>query len=455
MKRLVVLLLLLLNSAFAQYTLQSTRVGDRTFQSISYYGIGFIRAEFLSPYFLVSVDSRSVRVSYGPNSLTLPIENSPERGIYQSYYVEVNNEVRTGFPAIVVNRGIFVPVQAVAEALKINLSGNTMVIPTARLGNVASKTDAKYDRLVFELDQNVVIEDQSTSKNIKLVVRNAWGKSTTYTTTGKYLPKVKAEVVGKDLVFTAPLPKASGYQFFFTPLSDRKARLVLDAGSQFTPKQTVLEERILKPVIVLDAGHGGNDTGGTKGVTEKDLTLEVVRKMGQALSKAGWTVKYTRTSDTAVSLANRAALARSSDAFVSIHLGYGLGASQSGVVLSYPSGDEHLEYIRQVRGETQPSLGVSSNEQIKTFAQTVQKELSRVKVTAKLRPTRDLYLLSEAPKAAMMVELGFPENPQDLVLLKDPTHLDALALALARGITVYLTPKDQKTAQTPKKDAKP
>lgn len=455
MRRLVILLLLLMGGAFAQYTLQSTRVGDRTFQSISYYGVSFIRAEFLSPVFLVSVDSRSVRIKYGPNSLTLPIEQNPQAGIYQSYYVDVNGQMSTGFPAIVVNSGLFVPVQQLAQALQINLSGNALIIPAARVGNVASKTDAKYDRLVFELDQNVRIDDQSAGSNLKLVVRNAWVKGTTYTTAGKYLPKVKAEMIGKDLVLTAPLPKGSGYQYFFTPLSDKKARLVLDAGPQFTPKMTALQQRILKPVIVLDAGHGGTDTGGTRGVIEKDLALEVVRKMGEALSKAGWAVKYTRTSDTAVSLNNRAALARGSDAFVSVHLGYGMGASQSGVMLSYPSGDEHLEYIRQVRGDTQVSLGVSSNESIKTFAQTVQKELARVKIKTKLRPTRDLYLLSEAPKAALMVELGFPENPQDLALLKDPEHLNNLALALARGITVYLTPRDQKAAQTPKKDAKP
>ncbi|GGJ29338.1 N-acetylmuramoyl-L-alanine amidase family protein [Deinococcus roseus] len=460
MKRFLLLLFLLMNTAFAQYTLQTLGVGKKQVQSISYYGVQFVRAELLSPYFLVSVDARTVRVKYGKNTLTLPIESNPAAGIYQAYYIQVNDQTQTGFPAIVVNRGIFVPVQQLANALAITMSGNQLVIPRARLGNVASKTDGKYDRLVFELDQNVTIEDQSTASEIKLVVRSTWAKGTTYTSSGKHLPRVKVEVDGDDLVVRAPLPKGSGYQFFFTPLSDRSARLVLDAGPQFQVKQTALQERVLKPVIVLDAGHGGEDTGGTRGVIEKDLALEVVRRMGQALSKAGWMVKYTRTSDTAVSLQNRAALARSSDAFVSVHLGYAPGNTQSGVVMSYPAGHEQLEYIRQLREENATSLAVSNFEALKTFGQTVQKELSKVKVKSRLKATRDLYLLSEAPKAALMVELGYPQNAQDLAKLKDSTYLDTLALGLARGITVYLTPKDQKTQkaqQTPQtqKDLKP
>lgn len=455
MKRFVVLLLLLLQTAFAQYTRQSLGIGDQRVQSISYYGVGYVRAEFLSPYFLVSVDRSTVRVRYGKNTLTLPIETNPVAGITQNYYVQVNDQTTTGFPAILVNRGVFVPVQQVASALQIRYSGNELVIPRATLGNVASKVDAKVDRVVFEMDQNVRVLDQSSSTEIKLLVKNTSGKSTTYTTTGKFLPKIKAEVAGNDLLIQAPLPKGAGYQFYFSPLSDKKARLVLDVGTSFQSKQTALEQRLLKPVIVLDAGHGGNDTGGTRGVIEKELTLEVVRRMGQALSKAGWTVKYTRTNDVAVSLTERAALARTSDAFVSVHLGYAPGNNQTGVVLSYQSGDEHLEYIRQMRGEAQPSLGVTSTESLKTFGDTVKTELSRVKIDARLRPTRDLYLLAEAPKAALMVEIGFPENPQDLARLKDSTYLDTLSLALARGITVYLTPKDQKAAETPNKDPKP
>ena len=56
-------------------------------------------------------------------------------------------------------------------------------------------------------------------------------------------------------------------------------------------------------VIVLDAGHGGYDTGSISydGVYEKDITLAITQKIGEQLEKAGYTVVYTRTSDEAVS----------------------------------------------------------------------------------------------------------------------------------------------------------
>lgn len=52
-------------------------------------------------------------------------------------------------------------------------------------------------------------------------------------------------------------------------------------------------------VIVLDAGHGGYDTGSISydGVYEKDITLAITQKIGEQLEKAGYTVVYTRTSD--------------------------------------------------------------------------------------------------------------------------------------------------------------
>ena len=52
-------------------------------------------------------------------------------------------------------------------------------------------------------------------------------------------------------------------------------------------------------VIVLDAGHGGYDTGSISydGVYEKDITLAITQKIGEQLENAGYTVVYTRTSD--------------------------------------------------------------------------------------------------------------------------------------------------------------
>lgn len=74
--------------------------------------------------------------------------------------------------------------------------------------------------------------------------------------------------------------------------------------------------------VVIDAGHGGKDSGARRGRTkEKDINLAIAKKVGARLKKAGLKVVYTRTKDEFVSLRKRAQIANRShgDLFISIH----------------------------------------------------------------------------------------------------------------------------------------
>ncbi|MFC7357139.1 N-acetylmuramoyl-L-alanine amidase [Jejudonia soesokkakensis] len=92
------------------------------------------------------------------------------------------------------------------------------------------------------------------------------------------------------------------------------------AGTSFT----VLKNDTTKPfVIVLDAGHGGDDTGNTwNGFKEDEISLNIVLKIGAALEKEpNVKVIYTRTKDVFIKLKDRADIANKADAdlFVSVH----------------------------------------------------------------------------------------------------------------------------------------
>src|SRR5579859_3347505 len=80
-------------------------------------------------------------------------------------------------------------------------------------------------------------------------------------------------------------------------------------------------------VVVVDAGHGGPDKGmtgfiGQRAVYEKNITLAVAKKLGASLSRRGYTVVYTRTTDTLIALSDRGRIANQSngDLFISVHV---------------------------------------------------------------------------------------------------------------------------------------
>src|SRR5208282_3903269 len=103
--------------------------------------------------------------------------------------------------------------------------------------------------------------------------------------------------------------------------------------------------------IVIDAGHGGHDTGtiGPNGLLEKDLVLDVSLRLGRLLqSKMGADVIYTRDDDTFIPLETRTAIANQhqADLFISIHANSSPDASARGVetyYLNFTSNPDALE----------------------------------------------------------------------------------------------------------------
>ncbi|WP_454685099.1 N-acetylmuramoyl-L-alanine amidase [Ancylobacter moscoviensis] len=149
----------------------------------------------------------------------------------------------------------------------------------------------------------------------------------------------KARIV-MDVAAPVTIDKA----FVLEPMDDQPARLVVDlvktdrtsflktvatpvrrAEEPEMPKAEVAEAGDTRPVIVLDPGHGGIDSGAVNsgfGVTEKQLVLSVARQLQERLDKTGrYRVLMTRSKDTYVSLGQRVRFARENAArlFISLH----------------------------------------------------------------------------------------------------------------------------------------
>jgi len=214
-----------------------------------------------------------------------------------------------------------------------------------------------------------------------------------------------------------------------------------------------------RPIVVLDAGHGGSDPGarGVSGsVNEKDLTLAFARERRDLLVERGRVrVAMTRESDTYVPLEQRAAVARRLGAalFVSLHMDSAanpLARGASVYSLSDVASDaEAARIARSVNGgsdETNAEEGsvkavladLSVRSRMSASADLASRLVNRASGKFELRPEPHkfaaFHVLRSAQSPAILFEGGYLSNVDDEALLRDPKHRHALALALAEAI---------------------
>ncbi len=193
--------------------------------------------------------------------------------------------------------------------------------------------------------------------------------------------------------------------------------------------------------VVIDAGHGGKDSGAIRrGVQEKDLTLDVAQRVERLLQTKGLDTIMTRSRDDRVSLAARAALAnRARDCvFVSIHFDEGARASATGVQTFYAARQAQDSIIPSWLPFLQPAASAEPGTRSQSLAGFVQEALVR-QTEAVNRGTRaeQFYVVANVRHPAILVEGGFLSNDADLGKLTDPVYREQLAVAIADGILRY------------------
>ena len=372
-----------------------------------------------------------------------------------NYGVQIGGRRIPGRAATFLRNGVYLPLSTVAEAFGAEYTpgvGGSFTQPAPRLTSVASesKPGERYDRVVLELNRPMPYTSSFKQGKLTLELPGVVGAAANYTTRGAYAKLVTVENVEakKLLKVSLELPSGVGYRIY--PVSSGlggRSRIVLDVGASLSRSESVLAVRKRRPVIVLDPGHGGADVGVKGPRPEKTLTLEVAQQVGKLLTARGWQVLFTRTRDQKVSNTSRAALARRSDLFLSFHLSAFPGASRSGVSLYRFDGESGLALSDRLRlgglaGDVRFMGAVSPLTRSQSFSSALSGSLvaGGFKVWQERAPRA--LILRDAPQVGLQLELGWPQNSQDALWLRDATKLKKFSSIVAASIATFLTPKD-------------
>ncbi len=196
-------------------------------------------------------------------------------------------------------------------------------------------------------------------------------------------------------------------------------------------------------IIIIDAGHGGEDSGavGVSGVLEKDLNLEYAMEVGKLLEEKGYVIVYTRTDDRLLykeeeniygirkisDLKNRAKVAEEypSSLFISIHMNSFGAAKYSGLQVYYSEKDQTSQQIaNSIQNKVKDSL---------------QPENNRV-----IKKGEGMYLLENVSNPAVLIECGFLTNEDECKKLSEKEYKNQLCFSIVCGIIEYMEKTNEK-----------
>jgi N-acetylmuramoyl-L-alanine amidase len=193
-------------------------------------------------------------------------------------------------------------------------------------------------------------------------------------------------------------------------------------------------------LVVLDPGHGGQDSGAMFGaVAEKDLTLDVAQRVDRLLQTQGIATLMTRVGDSYVSLQDRAAVTnRARDCiFVSIHFNESKKVV-SGVETYYAEHPDTpaprlVSWIPFLQGRATENPTLASQ----SLARFVQEALvARTKAPDRGTKAGQFFVIAKVNVPAVLVEGGFL-NKEDISKLEANDYRDQMAAAISEGILRY------------------
>ena len=233
------------------------------------------------------------------------------------------------------------------------------------------------------------------------------------------------------------------YYLGFAPLTGEGTMYLseLDVTKQLDPilKPWIVPRHAVRH-IVLDPGHGGKDAGALGArAQEKHLTLAIAKRVRDRLVRAGYRVTLTRHTDIALTLAQRAALAKAqkADLFVSIHINAVKNSSLSGIetyALS-PAGAPSTSGTKAV-STVHPVNRCDCNNL--ALANMIHRYLlGRTGGTDRGLKRARFAVLRDISMPGVLVECGFITNPAEERRMMTAEYQEKLARGIADGITAY------------------
>src|SRR5262245_49676700 len=202
-------------------------------------------------------------------------------------------------------------------------------------------------------------------------------------------------------------------------------------------------------VVVLDPGHGGEDSGAMcGGVMEKDLTLDVARRVDRLLDSEGVATLMTRLGDSYVSLSDRAAFGnRVNDSiFISIHFNEDNKPVASGVETYYAAHqiDSGSTFSSWLPFFSRPPSS-SPKPESQSLAGFIQEALvARTRSVDRGTQAKQFFVIANVTSPAVLIEGGFITNKDELSRLASEDYRDQIAAAVADGILRYRTVLSQR-----------
>ena len=195
---------------------------------------------------------------------------------------------------------------------------------------------------------------------------------------------------------------------------------VIERGTKLKPKTIDKGKVILNKgeVIIIDPGHGGPDVGATRNnVFEKDLNLEVAKKVYEILTKSGYNVEMTRTTDVNPTLQERCEFSneRKAVVFVSIHTNASVKDEPNGI-------ETHFYHDNSIE-----------------LSNIVHKHLiSETKANDRGTIKSMFYVINHTNVPSILVEMGYISNDEERNALQSKVRQEQTAKAIANGILEFL-----------------
>lgn len=218
--------------------------------------------------------------------------------------------------------------------------------------------------------------------------------------------------------------------------------LLASLFSQFLPSSTGNESASVsatenkKPTVILDAGHGGMDSGAVSvyGDEEKNINLAVTKKLGAFLENAGVRVIYSRTDDVMLESENKAGSRKTRDLLARVEL-----------ARKYPDALFVSIHMNSLPIEKYKGLQVfytDRNDANRALAQVMQNTVASSLQPDNKRHASDaegkIYVLDRIDQPAILIECGFLTNHEEAAILKNETYQAKLGYILSRPILDFL-----------------
>ncbi len=379
-----------------------------------------------------------------PNSIVNPVLRNKEISINQSESVKIGQFNRNTARVVITTSKPekFIPViygdsQRIVFVDKNSTKGNSIASVKASLTSAYDEiSDVNQHTMKLVFSKPVVTGISRTSSGMDLLFYNVDNFSNVNVNSALMIDGVKMTTI-PDGGAKLSIPAAASDIYEIHLGTDGKTLRIKAKVENKTLTEIAKNEPLIKvepvvPVkpkhnnkkkyIIIDPGHGGTDCGATRnGIFEKDITLDISKRVVKLLKKKDYVVEMTRTSDQTVSLQDRVEISETfnPDIYVSIHVNSSNSEAPHGIETHYYK-DNSLDLAKNLHAAMLNNVNANDRGLFKS----------------------KFYVINHTTAPAVLVEIGFLSNPEERAQIVSEARKQATAKAIVEGINDYFKQAD-------------